>query len=52
MIYTFQRISLCYSSVNFHEKRYVEEQKECQSERVDEEIEIKLKMSKEKGMRV
>jgi len=51
MIYTFQRISLCYSSVNFHEKRYVEEQKkqkECQSE----EIEIKLKMSKEKGMRV
>jgi len=46
---------LCYSSVNFHEKRYVEEQKEqkeCQSERVDEEIEIKLKMSKEKGMRV
>lgn len=39
------------SPANFHEKRHVGGQKECQSERVDEEIEIKLKIGKEKGGR-
>lgn len=35
-----------------YEKRYTEGQKDCQSERVDGEIEIKLKIGKKKGGRV